>query len=214
MCSNIKLKIDFYNVSYPLSTNDAILEHVNLHLSAGIYQLVGVNGVGKSTILKTLNGDLHVDKFNVLLNSKPVDIYNTTSIFLFDDKFIGYEFLRPHEYINLIAMTFNLKINLDIMNYLFLKTGLIDYDHTLIKNLSQGNQQKLVILLSFVFDLNIILFDENFENLDTKTKTVFFNLMKKQLNSKIFIVVSHNNVFDELDPNPIEVNKMETVSYD
>ncbi|MHA7612423.1 ATP-binding cassette domain-containing protein [Weissella viridescens] len=145
MCSTIKLKLNFYNVSYPLSTSTAILDHVNLHLSAGICQLVGVNGVGKSTILKTLNGDLHVDKFTVLLNNKPIDIYNTTSIFLFDDKFIGYEFLRPHEYINLIAMTFNLKINSDIMNYLFLKTGLSNYDHTLIKNLSQGNQQKLVI---------------------------------------------------------------------
>jgi branched-chain amino acid transport system ATP-binding protein len=65
------LKIDNINVAYG---DIQVLFDVNLHIDKGeVVSIIGANGAGKSTTLKTISGMLHPIKGSIIFNGEPID---------------------------------------------------------------------------------------------------------------------------------------------
>lgn len=56
---------------------------------------------------------------------------------------MGYEFLKVKEYLVYISLLFNVKVTELMITNLLSELELIDYNYKLIKDISQGNKQKI-----------------------------------------------------------------------
>lgn len=75
---NEKLSIEFKNVSFTYPNADkAVISNFNFKIKAGEkIALVGVNGAGKTTIVKLLTGLYTPSKGEILINNIPIDSFN------------------------------------------------------------------------------------------------------------------------------------------
>ncbi|ATO27000.1 peptide ABC transporter ATP-binding protein [Bacillus atrophaeus] len=160
-----------------------LLQDTDLHFSNGkINHIVGKNGVGKSQLAKDflLNNSKRIDRDirqNVSLISSSSNIPNDVSKdFLLN--FLSEKF--DAEMINKIAQLINLD-NID--------------GKVLIKNLSDGQKQKLKLLSFLLEDKNIIVLDEITNSLDKKTVMEIHRFLKKYIQEnpeKIIINITHD----------------------
>ncbi|MCY8807982.1 ATP-binding cassette domain-containing protein [Bacillus atrophaeus] len=160
-----------------------LLQNTDLHFSNGkINHIVGKNGVGKSQLAKDflLNNSKRVDRDirqNVSLISSssniPHDVSKDFLLHFLSEKFDA-------EMINKIAQLLNLD-NID--------------GKVLIKNLSDGQKQKLKLLSFLLEDKNIIVLDEITNSLDKKTVMEIHRFLKKYIQEnpeKIIINITHD----------------------
>ncbi|MGE0909171.1 ATP-binding cassette domain-containing protein [Bacillus atrophaeus] len=160
-----------------------LLQDTDLHFSNGkINHIVGKNGVGKSQLAKDflLNNSKRIGRDirqNVSLISSSSNIPNDVSKdFLLN--FLSEKF--DAEMINKIAQLLNLD-NID--------------GKVLIKNLSDGQKQKLKLLSFLLEDKNIIVLDEITNSLDKKTVMEIHRFLKKYIQEnpeKIIINITHD----------------------
>ncbi|PRS01554.1 peptide ABC transporter ATP-binding protein [Bacillus atrophaeus] len=160
-----------------------LLQDTDLHFSNGkINHIVGKNGVGKSQLAKDflLNNSKRIGRDirqNVSLISSSSNIpHDVSKDFLL--KFLSEKF--DAEMINKIAQLLNLD-NID--------------GKVLIKNLSDGQKQKLKLLSFLLEDKNIIVLDEITNSLDKKTVMEIHRFLKKYIQEnpeKIIINITHD----------------------
>lgn len=201
-----QLAIYLKNVSYK-NNSPVVLKTIDINIkSFGLYQIKGPNGIGKTTFFKTLNGELHPEQSHIQIQDSTINIFKTNRIILFDKDFTGYLYLTPLEYIEILASIFDLKIDKSTLDTLYKSSGLSAYETYFIKDLSQGNKQKLAAILPCIFNLDFILFDESFEHMDAETKSIFLNWIKINKDRKWIFVISHNTTFDKLKPVTLLIN--------
>ncbi|MEC0304982.1 ATP-binding cassette domain-containing protein [Terribacillus saccharophilus] len=160
-----------------------LLSETDLHFSKGkISHIVGKNGVGKSLLAKDflLNNSKQISKDisqNVSLISSSSNIpFDVSTDFLLD--FLSKKF--GSELINKIASLLNLD-NID---------GKI-----IIKNLSDGQKQKLKLLSFLLEDQIIIILDEITNALDKKTVMEIHRFLNEYIQDnpqKVIINITHN----------------------
>ncbi|NLS41524.1 ATP-binding cassette domain-containing protein [Bacillus subtilis] len=160
-----------------------LLQDTDLHFSRGkINHVVGKNGVGKSQLAKDflLNNSKRIGRDirqNVSLISSSSNIPNDVSKdFLLH--FLSKKF--DAEMIDKIAHLLNLD-NID--------------GKVLIKNLSDGQKQKLKLLSFLLEDKNIIVLDEITNSLDKKTVIEIHGFLNKYIQEnpdKIIINITHD----------------------
>ncbi|MGE7943534.1 ATP-binding cassette domain-containing protein [Lysinibacillus xylanilyticus] len=160
-----------------------LLQDVDLHFSQGkINHILGKNGVGKSQLAKDflLNNSKRISRDirqSVSLISSSSNIPNDVSKdFLLN--FLGRKF--GSEMINKIVPLLNLD-NID--------------GKVLIKNLSDGQKQKLKLLSFLLEDKNIIILDEITNALDKRTVMEIHRFLKEYIQEnpkKIIINITHN----------------------
>lgn len=151
----------------------AVLREVNLHLDEGeIVSLLGVSGVGKSTLFNVLSGLLVPDEGQVLLKGE--DVTGTTGR-------IGYmqqkDLLLPHKKIaDNIALPLVLKGIGKKEARKKVDAGLVEFglEGTADKypdQLSGGMRQRAALFRTYLFSGEVALLDEPFSALDAITKT-------------------------------------------
>ncbi|MEC1620864.1 ATP-binding cassette domain-containing protein [Bacillus mojavensis] len=160
-----------------------LLQDTDLHFSNGeMNHIVGKNGVGKSQLAKDflLNNSKLIGKDirkNVSLISSSSNIpHDVSKDFLLN--FLSEKF--DSEMINKIASLLNLD-NID--------------GKVLIKNLSDGQKQKLKLLSFLLEDKNIIVLDEITNSLDKKTVMEIHRFLKKYIQEnpeKTIINITHD----------------------
>lgn len=160
-----------------------LLQDTDLHFSNGeMNHIVGKNGVGKSQLAKDflLNNSKRIGRDirqNVSLISSSSNIPNDVSKdFLLN--FLSEKF--DSEMINKIARLLNLD-NID--------------GKVLIKNLSDGQKQKLKLLSFLLEDKNIIVLDEITNSLDKKTVMEIHRFLKNYIQEnpeKTIINITHD----------------------
>ena len=169
-----------------------ILEDVNLSLESGrIYGLKGVNGSGKTMLLRALcgliyptSGYVEVDGEKLRKNiSFPRSVGALIESPAFLDNFTGYENLE------MIASLKEIASRQDIEEALA-ETGLDPHDARTYKKYSLGMKQKLGLACCFMEKPDIILLDEPFNALDEESVEKIKKIMIRHKERGALIVLA------------------------
>lgn len=151
--------------------------------------LMGPNGIGKSTLIKTITGVLPPISGNILINS--IDLFKldqlkkaqTISVVLTDKPSSG--FMTVRDLISLGRYPYTSWQNKHndqdrgIVDGAIESVGLVDSANTPLIELSDGNLQKAIIGRSLAQDTEIIVLDEPTVHLDVNNKTMIIRLLRQ-----------------------------------
>lgn len=183
------------------------LDNVDMDLHAGeVLALIGENGAGKSTLIKILGGIHPLDKGQILIDGKQVDIHGVRGAAQFG--------------ISVIHQELNLSENLNIAENIFLgrqpyigpgflqithrkelhnrsaklleQIGLNISTRTQVEQLSIGQQQMVEIAKALSLNARIIIFDEPTSSLSSRETDKLFKVINNLRASGVGIIyISH-----------------------
>ena len=185
--------------------NISVFKNLNLTLNASdLVGLMGDNGIGKSTFLKTITGNLSPLSGEILLNSKNISNYSAQSIaqllsIVVTEKIGGFNLTvwdvvaaGRTPYINIFGkLTPEDKA---IVESSLIQLNLLPLKDKLIDELSDGQRQKVMIAKSLAQQTPIIVLDEPTAFLDYTSKHHLFGTLKQlcEEQGKLIIVSSHD----------------------
>ena len=161
--------------------DNQVIENFSYDFKSGLYLLTGKNGSGKSTLLKLItniissdNKDSFIDNRKIAYLCEKVEVGNSKVLtFLTDIKKLNY-------------CNKNIK---EIMKKWQLP-------NKTILTLSKGNKQKCALIMMFITDSDIYLFDEPTDALDQVSITNFIAGVKELIeNNKIVIISTHEKEY-------------------
>lgn len=187
------MKLEINNVSKRFKDNE-ILKDVNLTLNGGnIYGFIGINGSGKSVLLKMICGFYQPTSGDILLNGES---YIGNNSFPKDTRAL----IEKPNFLSHLTGYENLKLLADIQN----KIGKKEIDEILEKlNLTKeadkkyskyslGTKQKLGIAQVLMEDPKLIILDEPFNGVESNTADKIRKLLiEEKQKGKIVIIASH-----------------------
>ena len=191
--------IEFQNVSMAYKDRP-VLNHVDLTIQdSEFFVLIGSSGCGKTTLLKSINKLLNVQKGKLLINGTPVDRIKTNQL----PNLVGYVVqaggLFPHP-----TVEENIALVMRIAGYPSERIServtemlrMVDLDPDTYRNqypsqLSGGQQQRVGVARAFAVDPPIVLMDEPFSALDPMTRAELqdeiHTLQKKTKKTVVFV---------------------------
>ena len=203
-----ELLIKLENISKEYKTNTKVikvLNDVNAKFYSGkFYAIMGHSGSGKSTLVNILALIDNFDSGAYYLYNLNIKDFNDEKLSNLRMNNIGFIFqeinliptLKAYENV-MVPMLINKKIKSNERKELALKllkeVGLEDRIDHFPKELSGGEQQRVAIARALANDPNIIIADEPTGNLDEKTESEIFELLKKlSVKGRCIIMVSHS----------------------
>lgn len=153
----IKIK----NLSYAYTENN-IINNMNFNFSEGkIYRIVGNNGIGKTTLLKLIYGNLIPSEGKVLRQCSDNEIFYLSNQLPLDHN------LTVVDHINFVRKTFNIDKNIfKQKEYLLTELKINNFRNQYIENISLGTQKKVLFFLAYLIDYKVLLLDEFFSGID------------------------------------------------
>ncbi len=193
-------KIQIKNLAFSY-TNKEILDGLNLQIeSPGLYSLVGINGSGKSTVLKLIIGLYEYNKGNIWINNM---IINNLSLYEYRER-ISYIPKQPFLFNESIEynLTLGKTIDRERIEFVCRQVGLYEFIkeqeqkyETIVGEggifLSSGTKQKISIARAALKDSTLWLCDEITSDLDGQVEADVIGYLKKLSAEKIIIMVSH-----------------------
>lgn len=177
-----------------------VLDGLDLKIEkGGVFAILGPNGSGKTTLIKCLLGMVVPNKGEV--------------------KFQGNSVLKKYEYrnnLNYLPQIANFPANLSVIELINMvknlrpktanekdlieKFALTPFLNKKLGNLSGGTKQKVNIVLTFMFDSDLIILDEPTTGLDPIALIYLKELIKKEReNGKTILITTHiMSVVEEL----------------
>ncbi len=158
----------------------------------GLYVFQGINGSGKSTILKVLCGVIYKSEGR---------IEKDVSISYLPDKFNMPKLMRSKAYVDSILNMYGMKESSDELISKF------QIPNKRIGDLSKGNQQKLGLLQVLYNEADCYVLDEPLDGLDEFAKHLVKDIIKDYIDKgKIIIMSLHGkNLFNELKPTVFDI---------
>lgn len=196
-----KLEIGYKSKNHNIS----VFKDINAQFDAGdLVGLMGDNGIGKSTLLKTITGTLLPLSGEALLQDKIIHQYTVQQLaqqlsIVVTERLGGFNLTvwdvvasGRTPYINVFGKLqaedeIIINESLDVMGLQVLK-------HKLIDELSDGQRQKTMIAKSLAQQTPVIVLDEPTAFLDHTSKHQLFAVLKKLCveQKKLIIVSSHD----------------------
>ena len=157
------------NLSVWYTKGKPILDKFSMELGANeVVGLIGLNGAGKTTFIKTLSGLL--DSFQMeaaLWQDKPLmfrDIgFKKERYTVFAEEH-SFQFFTFREYVSYVAASYGKKLT-DI-DELMRGFHFEDYADVLLKELSTGNLKKAYLITAFALKPKLLILDEPVNGLD------------------------------------------------
>lgn len=201
------LEIEFKNVSfqYP-NTEHYVLKNLNLKIEKGEkLAIVGINGAGKSTIIKLLTGLFEVTEGEILINNIPIKNFNKQELYSM--------FSVVFQEINVLS--FPIKENVacareaidegrvtDCLTRVGLRKKIEELsggiDHMMLKiidpsgaQFSGGESQKLAIARALYKDANMVILDEPTAALDALAEAEIYQNFNDLVANKTAVYISH-----------------------
>jgi putative ABC transport system ATP-binding protein len=199
------LSIQALGKSYSGATARRVLDGVSLELTAGdCVAIMGDSGVGKSTLLNIIAGLDLPDEGEVLLEDVRVNSLDDDARTLLRRARIGFVFqafhLLPHMS---VAANVGLPLALNGMpasesqqrvEQLLRGVGLAERSHSLPRELSGGEMQRVAVARALVHRPALVLADEPTGNLDADSATQILQLLREQAreSNAMVILVTHS----------------------
>lgn len=191
------LKLNDVSIGYKDKT---VLNNVTFSFSPGkVYGLMAPNGFGKSTLLKTLNGDISLLKSGLItcddISIIDSDIYAQEVYYSPEDNSILYPTMNGKFHLELVKKIWRSEVNIDtplkMLDALNLKSQKIS-------KFSQGMKMQLQLAMAYVSQSPYILLDEPLNALDIQHAEYSSNLIKTLAEHGACVIIS-SHLPEELD---------------
>ena len=188
--------IEITNLHFHYQKGKPLIEKLTTTLESGqVYGLVGLNGVGKTTLLKLIAGLVFPKSGTVEVNKHS----------------------PRHRHIELLSDLYFLSDEVDLPNWKIKNIGSIygplypnfdeSYFHKIlsdfdvdrqanIKDLSYGQRKKVNIAFALATNVNLILMDEPTNGLDIPSKAQFRKILAQQITEDKIIIISTHQIRD------------------
>jgi ABC-type cobalamin/Fe3+-siderophores transport system ATPase subunit len=166
-----------------------LLHHFDLELSAGNGILIsGPNGIGKSSLLAAIAGDLAPNSGEIRIAKKMIQDYEPSQL----AKQISIMYQKPIFSVPFLVSEFLDLLNLPADSVLFDSLGLTEKLATRLSQLSGGELQRLFFYLAIMQPANIYIFDEPISNQDEAGTMIIESAINNLVSSgKIVLLTSH-----------------------
>ena len=196
--------IEFKNVHFGY-TSDDILRCISFDINKGDFvSIIGSNGVGKSTILKLILGELHQYKGIIKLYGEDINNFK-------DWKKIGYleqnayskivhfpatvyEIVMSNNFADIGLFRFPNKKHHDKVIEALKLLGMENYKDRMIYKLSGGQVQRVFLARTLISKPDLLVLDEPTNGVDRETTDLIYNILynlNKNKNVSI-IMVTHD----------------------
>ena len=185
------LKADELSIGYQSKKKKTIVaSHISIELDKGeLVALVGANGIGKSTLLKTLTKVQNPISGSVLLNNTQLSLFNNLEL----SKALSIVLTEPIMVKNLTVFELvalgrqpytnwigRLSVkDIEMINNALIQTNIINLKLKKCFELSDGQLQKVMIARALAQDTALIILDEPTTHLDMYHKAYILKLLKK-----------------------------------
>jgi len=194
-----------------------ILDKFSLNVEEGeIVSIIGPSGIGKSTLLRCINGLEKIDSGEIIINNSKIKNKISKQINLdVGLVFQDYNLFPQYSVIENITLTLTkvLKIKkqeaIEKAKELLLQMDLLDKIDSYPYELSGGEKQRLAIARTLATNPKIICFDEPTSALDPKLVKQVFKIIKELANKgKAILIVTHDIKFaNDISNRVIEIKK-------
>jgi iron complex transport system ATP-binding protein len=184
--------------------NKSILKNINFSLRKGILSIIGLNGIGKTTLLRTLAGLNKDYSGNISINQKLLSSFSHKSL----AKSISFVPQEHVPYFNFTVLEmimfgrtphikqfgFPTKNDFNVVEKIICDIGLEHLKERYYTELSGGEKRLVLVAMSLAQETQIILFDEPTTFLDFKNEMIILNEIKKLSKElgKLIVVTIHD----------------------
>jgi len=178
-CKNKELLMEINNITYK-----NILTNITTTVYKGdVIGLIGKNGVGKTTLLRLLSNIMKPNKGKIVGKVVPFLVMQDMDYQFFTESVES-------------EMKFGSADNdLEKINSLLMKLGLIEFKDKIPFELSGGQKQRLLIAISALANVNLLMFDEPTSGLDYVNMTKVSGILKDLSKNSALIVATHDIEF-------------------
>ena len=193
--------LNVYNLNKKFG-NKVVLSNINLTINKNeIFGLIGLNGAGKTTFIKTILDLLDADSGNIeIMGLSSIYTKSRRNLRYLPEKFQVSSMLKGIEFLKIFS-NFNQK-NENILNEIYELTDLLALDRKALSNkvskYSKGMMQKLGLISTFLGKSDLVILDEPMSGLDPKARICLKELLlKSKLEGKSIFFSSH--VLSDID---------------
>ena len=160
-----------------------VLSDVSLSLHQGeIFGLIGLNGVGKTTLIKIILDLATADAGEVLIHGEPSrQVCARAALSYLPEKFQPSSYLHGNEYLSLTLSYYGKKLDRDaaaaMARAVDLKPEALPRK---VGSYSKGMGQKLGLMGAFMADQPLLILDEPMSGLDPRARVCLKNLLIEQ----------------------------------
>lgn len=185
--------IEIRNISKTLGKKK-VLENISLSINNGdILGLVGINGVGKSTLLRCISGVYHVEEGDILFDNKSVYENNEVKkniLFIPDESAIS-----AKTTINSLLDFFSSFYEVNRKSFFeYLNIFKVNITSKPLNTFSKGMKRRVLLCFALAIHPKYLLLDEAFDGLDPLGKVQFKKLLDEQMSkfNMSVIIASHS----------------------
>jgi len=177
-----------------------VLENFNLSLEQGkVYGLLGINGEGKTTLIRMIMGVIPPDTGEILFKNKKIsfrdDLYKKEIGFIAEES-IFYSWMSIKEILSFNA-SFYPKWNTRKVNAYLEKFSL--EPKTKIRHLSRGMKLKLGLIVTLASEPELLILDDPTSGLDVPTRHDFLKEIIKELSEAGTTILFSTHIVHEIE---------------
>ncbi len=177
--------IEIKNVSKTYEKNEKVIDGLDLKINDGeIFGFIGLNGAGKTTVIKMITGILEIDEGDILIDSfsiisKPLEAKKR--IGLVPDSPDIFLKMKGIEYLKFMADVYKVptEIREEKVARYAKQFKIFDNLNDKIGSYSHGMRQKIVIIGALLHEPQNLILDEPITGLDPKSSFDLKSILKK-----------------------------------
>ena len=168
------------------------LDNISFEIHEGkITCLLGINGVGKSTVLKAICGLIKLDSGEILIDGEKIShkIYDKVAFVPdVDNYFVQFTIKQSFEFMKEFYKNWDDKKAYEMLDLFNLN------DNSKISNLSKGNIARVKIILGFAQNAKYTILDEPFSGIDIFKREDFLKVMTKNITDEQSIIITTHEI--------------------
>lgn len=185
--------IEVKNIKKSFS-NKKVLTDVTFTAKKGeITCLIGVNGVGKTTILNAIMGLTPIDGGEILINGKPLSKHTYEEVAYIPDAITMLPRMKIKDAFEFMAdfyQSWNERRANEMLSFFKLDKN------DRISSLSKGNKMKVNLLLGLSQDVDFVLMDEPFSGIDIFSREQITNVFSSHLIEDRGVIITTHEISD------------------